>query len=161
MKKSFYFDEEDNEQNIQALEESNKVNEKSQDLFSTNGRQIFINIIAFILFIIIIFATFYFFKDILVKNNYTILDSNTNISRLEVIGGVLDKEFSSDVYEYNIVADNNIQFECEKESSKTTIIGCDDTILIEDNKEKIHKIIAIAEDKSKVTYTFKIKLLVE
>lgn len=90
------------------------------------------------------------------SSNYEGKDDNSYLKSLEVYGGVIEPEFSSEVVKYTITAYSDyVTFDCKAASDKAIVEGCDESIEVLDEKVE-YNIKVTAEDTNVTRYYFKI-----
>lgn len=87
---------------------------------------------------------------------YGTKDDNSYLKSLEVYGGVVEPDFSSEVFKYTITAYSDyVTFDCKAASSKAKVEGCDESVEVGDEKVE-YNIKVTAEDTNVTRYYFKI-----
>lgn len=84
-------------------------------------------------------------------------DDNSYLKSLIVFGGYLDKPFDKENFKYEIEANStHVQFECELESKKAEVEGCDLGVEVIPGEVVEHCIKVTAQDGNVTRYYFKI-----
>jgi len=122
------------------------------DFFRKNSLFILIGLAVIIAILMIIFL----FTGDNNKPEYGKQDDDSYLSKLTVSGGSLEPEFSKELFEYKIYATSDyITFSCETSSKKAKVEGCDEGVLVDDEKVK-YNIKVTAEDSNVTRYYFTI-----
>lgn len=92
------------------------------------------------------------------KQKYNTEDNDSSLSDLDVYGGDLQSDFSSDVVRYDVVAySDEVSFKCTTSSKKAKVEGCGEKDIVKVEDEEVeHTIRVIAENGSVTKYYFTI-----
>ena len=98
----------------------------------------------------------FLFTSIDTSGQYGAKDDNSYLKSLEVYGGVLEPDFSSEEVRYTITAFSDyVTFDCKAASDKAKVEGCDESVEVKDEKVE-YNIKVTAEDTNVTRYYFKI-----
>lgn len=124
--------------------------------FFKNHSTLFLWILAII--IIGLIVLFFLIGNKGPKQKYNTEDNDSSLSNLEVYGGNLESDFSSDVVKYNIVAHSDeVSFKCTASSKKAKVEGCGEKDFVKVEDEEVEYVIrVIAENGSVTKYYFTI-----
>lgn len=142
--------------NYEFNNNGNYNNNPNKGSFFKNHSTLFLWILAIV--IIGLIVIFFLIGNNGPKQKYNTEDNDSSLSDLEVYGGDLQSDFSSDVVKYKIVAySDEVSFECTTSSKKSKVEGCgeDDFVKVED-EEVEYTIRVIAENGSVTKYYFTI-----